>query len=245
MKHAYEIMLSFQSKNETSAERVLTEMFEFVDQLKTLSPNLDLDKWLLGGETKDEAQVYKVFDSGNPAEAVTAILEKEFKDVADPRMVTIWNGLDGREGASLRYMGRPEPHTSLVTFNGRPQSFSSDWKAVGNAVAAAALIWKPKFATLESNDYFDRKVFKDRPGAGWMIYLPEVLSESQVPEARALVPVMAEGDGKKKKSVQLGTIVVSVTDEAFSDQNPEHVKIANAIEIRLADQDLLPRYSDL
>ena len=54
-----------------------------------------------------------------------------------------------------------------------------------------------------------------------------------------LVPIM--GTGKQ----QLGTIIVSVTDEPFSIENPAHLKIANDIEIRLVDQDLLPRYADL
>lgn len=70
-----------------------------------------------------------------------------------------------------------------------------------------------------------------------------VLTVQQVPEARALVPVM--GKDEKGKDKQLGTIIVSVTDEPFSDENPEHAKIANAIEIRLVDQDLLPRFTDL
>jgi hypothetical protein len=34
-------------------------------------------------------------------------------------------------------------------------------------------------------------------------------------------------------------------DEAFSVDNKEHVKIANAIEVRLVDQDLMPLYADL
>ncbi len=76
-----------------------------------------------------------------------------------------------------------------------------------------------------------------------MLYLPRVLTVQQIPEARALVPVMGKDD--KGKDKQLGTIIVSVTDEPFSDENPEHVKIANAIEIRLVDQGLLPRFSDL
>jgi hypothetical protein len=72
-----------------------------------------------------------------------------------------------------------------------------------------------------------------------MIYLPKVLTTQQVPEARMLVPV--KGTGKQ----QLGTIIVSVTDEPFSIDNPAHLKIANDIEVRLVDQDLLPRYADL
>lgn len=72
-----------------------------------------------------------------------------------------------------------------------------------------------------------------------MIYLPTILTEHQVPEARALIGVDDEGDQ------QMGTIVVSVTDEPFSGTDPEHVRSANAIEVRLVDQDLLPRYIDL
>lgn len=53
------------------------------------------------------------------------------------------------------------------------------------------------------------------------------------------------GKDEKNKDKQVGTIVVSITDEAFSDDNPEHVKIANSIEARLIDHDLLPRYVDL
>lgn len=36
-----------------------------------------------------------------------------------------------------------------------------------------------------------------------------------------------------------------VTDAVFSVEKPEHVESANRIEIRLAGQDLLPRYSDI
>ncbi|WP_414695089.1 hypothetical protein [Paraburkholderia sp.] len=71
-----------------------------------------------------------------------------------------------------------------------------------------------------------------------MLYLPKVITAQQVPEARALIPV--PGAGKQ----QTGTIIVDVTDTVFS-VNPEHVEIANRIEIRLVDQDLLPAYAEL
>jgi hypothetical protein len=63
-----------------------------------------------------------------------------------------------------------------------------------------------------------------------------------VPEAHALIPVedVTQGYGR-----QMGTIIVSVTDEAFDENNKEHVAIANTIEIRLVDQDLLPLLADL
>lgn len=48
----------------------------------------------------------------------------------------------------------------------------------------------------------------------------------------------------EKDQKQKGTIVVGVPNETFSAKNKEHIKAANAIAIRLADQDLLPRFSD-
>lgn len=72
-----------------------------------------------------------------------------------------------------------------------------------------------------------------------MLYLPQVITAEQVPEAQALIPLPV--GGKK----QTGTIIVSVADEVFSLDNPRHVELANQIEIRLVDQDLLPRYADL
>ena len=67
-----------------------------------------------------------------------------------------------------------------------------------------------------------------------MLYLPSAITREKLLEAAELVPVM---EGKKQK----GTIIVSVADNVFSIDNPDHVRIANTIEIQLADQDLLPR----
>jgi len=107
----------------------------------------------------------------------------------------------------------------------------------------AIAICSPSACTFGPYWHSDHKVLEDRPGVGWMLYLPETLSVQQVLEARALVPV--DGLDSSGRPTQIGTFIVSVTDEPFSDENPEHVNIANAIEIRLADQDLLPRYADL
>ena len=68
-----------------------------------------------------------------------------------------------------------------------------------------------------------------------MLYLDQAITAAQVPEAAAVVPVMSADK-------PMGSIIVSIDDKVFSVHDPEHVKIANAIEVRLADQDLLPRY---
>lgn len=237
MNHAYEIIVSLHANGPLSVDAMLRQLRRYTRRLATLSPRLE--PWLLGAETKTDALRYPVYDEDEPSATAMAVLEAKLQGRADPRMISLWNGLDDDAGASLSFMGRPAPHLSLVTFNGYPESFSSDWRAVAGVLAAGAEIWSPHYISVESDGYYDHKTFKDRPGVGWMLYLPGVLTTRQVPEARALVPV--PGPGQQ----QVGTIVVSVTDAPFSDADPEHVKVANAIEVRLVDQDLLPRYKEL
>ncbi|MES2740156.1 MAG: immunity 52 family protein [Pseudomonadota bacterium] len=237
MKHAYEILISFINSGDLQVRKILTDILSLAKAVQPLSPNLSADRWLLAGDTKQEALLYKVFENAQPTAAAIAVLETKLKEKVDPRMVTIWNGEDGHKGASISFMGRPAPGMSVVTLVGRPESFSHNWRLVAELLMAGTDIWPARYITVESNGYFAHKTFKDRPGVGWMLYLPQVLSVCQVPEAGALVPVL----GRDKK--QIGTIIVSITDVPFSDDIPEHVKVANAIEIRLADQDLLPRYA--
>lgn len=240
MKHAYEISMSLYHGQDLSVSVLVEELRLLTAQLEKLSPSLH--EWLLTGKTQDSALLYEVFSGNTATTSALAVLETRLKGEIDPRIISIWNGKEGHAGASLRIMARPAPHLSVVTFVGRPQSFSPDWGLIANVIAESVAIWAPQYASVESNGYADHKIFKDRPSVGWMLYLPKVLTAKQVPEARALVPVI--GKDEKGKDKQVGTIIVSVTDEPFSDENAEHVKIANAIEVRLVDQDLLPRYAD-
>ena len=43
----------------------------------------------------------------------------------------------------------------------------------------------------------------------------------------------------------MGAIIISVADTIFDIDNPAHVRTAHDIEVRLTDQNLLPRYPDL
>jgi len=220
---------------------MLGELHQLVPELLDCAPVLD--SWLLKGNTKAEAMLYEVFGPTGPTTGAVAVLTEALKLEVDPRIVSMWNGREGSEGASLQYIGRIAPETSTVVLRAKPGAFAEDWRAVARLVSKAVAIWLPTVLTIETAGYFDKKVFKDRPGAGWMLYLPRVLTAREVPEARALLPVMQKDE--KGKERQTGTIIVSVTDAPFSDENPGHVTIANAVEVRLADQDLLPRYADL
>ncbi|KWN85839.1 hypothetical protein WM24_15630 [Burkholderia ubonensis] len=109
---------------------------------------------------------------------------------------------------------------------------------MADLVEGALGIWPSLLVEVAPYAYSDEKVFFDRPGVGWMLYLPKRIETEQVPEGRMMRHVR-DVNGTE------GTIVVSVIDGPFDVANSEHVKVANAIEIRLADQDLLPRYADL
>jgi len=237
MKRPYELTAVFRHAAGLEVSTMLGELHGLVPDLLACSPMLD--KWLLKGNTKAEAFLYEVFGPAGPTSAATAVLTESLKNEIDPRIVSMWNGSEGSEGAAMQYVGRPAPETSTVVLRAKPDAFAKDWELVASLVRKAVALWSPSIVTVESAGYFDKKVFKDRPGVGWMLYLPSILTAQQVPEARALVPVL----GSDKK--QIGTIVASVTDAPFSDENPEHVRTANDIEIRLVDQDLLPRYVDL
>jgi len=217
----------------------LAMLFRFREIIKESSPHLR--NWLLGGDTVEEALLYSAFDDHGPTSQLKAVLRaRDQTRRKDERLfgraIGVWNGEEGTNGASFGIASMGEHGTSVADFS----TYCPDVLPpnVTLRIAQAMIeIWQPLFLT--SAPIYYEKVFKDRPGVGGLLYLPRVLTASQVPEARDLVPVL---NAQKK---QAGTIIVSVTDEPFSELNPSHVKIANAIEIRLVDQDFLPRYIDL
>ncbi|WP_354686729.1 hypothetical protein [Cupriavidus necator] len=234
--HPFELTAIFRNTASLDVPAMLGELHRFALHLQGASPMLS--GWRLKAISKDDAMRYEVFDANGPTAAATAVLTTELKNETDLRIIGMWNARSGKEGASLQYIRRPAPETSSIVLRAKPEAFPHEERLAVGLVSQAAVQWSPSVVSLAPPSYFDKRVFRDRPGVGWMLYIPQVLSQRQVPEARALTPVM---DGPR----QIGTIVVSVVGEPFSDDDADHVKIANAIEIRLADQDLLPRYSAL
>jgi hypothetical protein len=170
------------------------------------------------------------------------VIRERNKEKKVVQSMTLWNGHEKKgEGSSVMCaFDRIDGASSMLELTlPSPPGVSrlGDWRHTSEAMKVACLIFDPTYARLAPPLY--DPVFKDRPGVGWMLYLPKKLTAQQVPEARALVPVL-ELDKKQK-----GTIVVSVTDTPFSWLDPEHVKIAHDIEIRLVDQDLVPMYTEL
>jgi Immunity protein 52 len=205
--------------------------------------NPTLKRWWLGGDSLKEALLYEVFADGiNGHIASKAVLSTEFKGKRAP-VVFIWNGEeDDTKGASLVLSVTEAIYPSKIQFSpGGPIAGSciGDYKQTAEFVAMLARENNPEICFVYNQaGYGKRMTFQDRDGVGWMCYLPLVLTTQDVPEARALLPVM-----KDKK--QLGTIIVSVTDGVFDYRNAEHLKIAQDIETRLVSQDMLPTWAQM
>lgn len=219
-------------------------------QLDSLKPLIDylasrdrlLSEWLLKGDSLKEALLHSVFAPGfDGDEAARAVLRNEEKKKRRKPFfvssISLWNGeQDSGLGASihLMYSDAPAPdHMELSLDNPKGQNRLGDWKDMAGLVALCVRQWSPLYAhVFDMTRYGPKAVFQDRLAVGWMLYLPRALTQQQVPEAHALLP-MPDRDGKP------GTLIVSTTD-TFDVDNAEHIKNANAIEVRLADQGLLP-----
>ncbi|WP_186114926.1 immunity 52 family protein [Burkholderia gladioli] len=203
-----------------------------------------LANWYLTGDTEAEARLYPVFEApGIPSTALLAVLSTRYEGSKRdrPKVFGFWNGHnDPMAGAQLKLSIDTGVMPSEIEIDLPDQVQGlGDCFAVEGVASVIARDYNPFYVSVAPRAYFEKQVFDDKPGVGWMLYLPKVITEQQVPEARALIPVP---EASRK---QVGTIIVSVADAVFSADNPEHVEVANRIEIRMVDQDLLPAYADL
>ncbi|MEX3956891.1 immunity 52 family protein [Trinickia sp. EG282A] len=203
------------------------------------------NEWHLQGDTEQEAKLYPAFDGDAPSTAALAAIREEFRNVTDVTSVGMWAHPEGTPvGGSMtcHILPQGEPHAFTVSLTNLADVSNGELVNYDDFVHYVSLIvaeFSPDVIQVGPVEYREKQVFDEKPGVGWMLYLPKVITVQQVPEARALIPVLEAGEK------QIGTIIVSITDGVFSAENPEHVEVANRIEIRLVDQDLLPAYADI
>jgi hypothetical protein len=194
-----------------------------------------LDEWFPPADTEVSSLLNKAFNEGGPSTAAIAMAKADKANLAsDMRNLGVWNGTEGEGGMVFSTTIDTGPIPSSLDFSSKGIGTLKDYRNVVQLVQTIIDIWKPMLVQVDPDDYSDKKVFPDRPSAGWMIYLPFAIGAAQVPEAAQVISIMDE-QGKK----QQGTLIVTVAD-TFDASDPEHVKKANAIETRLVDQDLLP-----
>lgn len=198
-------------------------------------------EWFLTGNDEKSSYLYTAFtESGELTMAAEAVLETAYKG-KQVRTLSTWNGkMERHKGASLALSFHQGSDMAWFFEVGYPDG---EIQAHGPApiidlVQNIARVLRPTAITVQPPLYSAAAVFQDKPGAGWMLYLPRTIAVSQAPEAQQVVSVMDDN------KVQIGTVIVSVAG-VFNRKDHEHVKAANRIEIRLADQDLLPLLVDL
>lgn len=219
----------------------LTDLWKAAKLLEPLG--FPLGEWYPPADTPEHSMLNPAFDDDGPSPAAPAVFRAGEQQDEFPglRSFGVWNGKEGPGGAALESSLSVLPGNPVCSFELQSKGVSAltHYDGMLSFVKGLLDIWAPASIEVGPYKYFSmQQAFPNKPGAGWMLYLPLEITARQLPEARALVPVM---NGRK----QTGTIVVSVANEAFSADNPEHVKAANAIEVRLADQGLLPQYKDL
>lgn len=231
------------------AQSTLPSEFEQLNGLwrvaKLLEPlGFPIEKWYPPASTPARSILTEAFDRSGPTVAAVEILRSQRQEVEIPglRLTGVWNGPEGDSGivlnSSLSVMG----DNPICDFRFGADDVPSlcEKQSMLSLVLGLLDIWPASIIEVGPYRYMymQQRVFPKRPGAGWMLYLAREITPSQLPEAQELIPVMEGGRQK-------GTIIVSIANEAFCADNPEHVTIANAIEVRLVDQGLLPRYADL
>ena len=238
-------LLNFPDLQNADFEFHLSRLRPVIDMLA--SRDKMLSNWYLQGNSVKEALRYRVYgDDHQPLQQAIDEFNKEYRGESqeDPKVIGMWNGAELDEDGA----------TFLITIDGGnvlSQKFDfdiyekenglsrlGDYRSVAQIIAKIVELYSSFYVMYCPRPYFEKQIFADRPGVGWMLYLPHTLTSAEVPEAGDLIPVMLNGK-------QQGTIIVSVTDSVFNLDNLEHIKNANDIEIRLADQHLLPRLFDL
>ncbi|PRF97503.1 LysR family transcriptional regulator [Burkholderia ambifaria] len=219
-------------------EQVLSRIQIITTALAEVEPSIN--RWYARGQSLEEARLYPAFEDGSPSTAILAVLKHKFGENPETTYVSLWDGNeDINQGTTISCHLNEPGRLNTFEVSLADKTILGNLDSVLKIVRTAIATFKPVYAAVGPRSYATRQVFDDKPGVGWMLYLPTVITQQQLPEARELVPVPEAGKS------QTGTIIVSTTDAPFSMKNPEHIETANRIEIRLVEQDLLPDFKDL
>jgi hypothetical protein len=223
-----------------TVEFQLDRIYDFYKTIIEIAPELKVD-WYLGQSTRKATLLNGAFDENGPTTAITAIAKNQTKKDTIVRFLGFSNASDNEGGASIVNDYSSTESVSSTRFKCIGVTLFKDYKNVVKVIEKMVAVWNPVVIQVEvaSNPRY-QKAFTTRPGVNWMLYLPRVITTQQVPEARALIPILDSTDKKKQK----GTVIVSVTDGYFDASKPELVEIVDSIDRRMVDQDLLPLYAD-
>ncbi|NYH17885.1 Imm52 family immunity protein [Paraburkholderia bryophila] len=159
---------------------------------------LPIEKWHPVTSNKKATLRNIAFDANGPTSAAIAVANRSRRAGRHiARSLSVWNGIYEDGGAILcdaHVINRQLCCLDLKVFDiAAFQHFAT----VVDLVSEAARIWSASSVQVGPSGYFfDHKAFEKRPGVGWMLYLPRVLTAPPLPEAPALIPVI---DGEHQR----------------------------------------------
>ena len=220
-----------------SIEEQYTALWEMAKFLDTLG--IATTEWFPPADTEANSLLNPAFNKAGPSSAAIAMAKADIDNLAhDLRTLGVWNGKEDEGGMVYTTTYNTGPIPSFLSFNAEEVKPLLDYRNLINLVRFVVDKWSPMLIQVTPDEYDSLSVFKDRPGAGWMLYLPFIINSQQIPEATEVIKIMDE-----KGKQQRGSLIIT-TAEVFDTKNKEHIKRANAIETRLVDQDLLPTMSE-
>jgi hypothetical protein len=221
-----------------SVDEHYASLWKLAKVLETLG--LPLEEWFAPADTIKNSLLNPPFEAAGVTAAALAAATANPEYRADGlRTLGVWNGKEDEGSAvyNVTYATGAFPSTLEMIIEG-VTSFAGHDNLV-TLCNAIADIWDPMLITVAPAGYGKARIYRDRPGVGWMIYLPYRILQSQVPDA---AKVLQLGDSARRHPH--ATLIVS-TEEKFACDNVEHVTRANAIERQLAGQNLLPTMAEL
>jgi hypothetical protein len=220
-----------------SIEEQYTDLWELAKFLDTFG--IAVTEWFPPADSVAKSLLNPAFTRTGVSPTAVAMAKADKDNLAhDFRTLGVWNGKEDEGGMVYTTTYDTGPIPSFFSINSEEVKPLRDYRNLIKLVEFIARKWKPMVIRVTPDEYDELSVFNDRPGAGWMLYLPFTISPEQVPEAAEIIKIMDE-----KGESQQGSLIITVL-EAFNTRNRAHVKRANAIETRLVDQDLLPTNSD-
>jgi hypothetical protein len=218
-------------------EEQYSDLWELAMFLDTLG--LAITGWFPPADTVAKSLLNPAFSQTGVSPTAIAMAKADKDNLAsDVRTLGVWNGKEDAGGIVYTTTYSTGPFPSFLSIEAEEVAPLLDYRNVIKLVQFIAKKWKPLVIRVTPDEYFHLSMYDDRPGAGWMLYLPFTITVQQVPEAAKIVKIMDEKDER-----QQGSLIITVV-EAFDTKNQDHVGRANSIEARLVDQNLLPTNSE-
>ncbi|MQL49560.1 hypothetical protein GEA64_17090 [Photorhabdus khanii] len=230
----------YHEQHETiTVNTVLMDLFHITQQIDIF---LNQKKtWFLQGYSRKEALKHIMFDEHGPTEVAIKGFEKNHKKNFPCLNEGIWDGEEDRIASGISYskMLMDRPNWVWLTLRLKIDSGQFNISRLINLVKYLTVTRDCPYIQIETNGYtlWDKNVFPDRLGVGWMLYQPRVIDKSSLPMAEEVLPVYQHDQ-------QIGTLIITKKG-IFDGRNQDDIDKSNDVEIQLVDLGLLPLMTEI